>query len=1645
MKKIISYLLILTMAMSLIVALPTLTVSAESLYPECVAPTATNGGGECHAPVIEETEEYPAVKHGGNYIYDLEDIYYLFRSSYNKDANGNIISNTEFYPYGLGGEGNFETYIFQNDITIDENYWGTSGSLTGLGGNLSYATIDGKNTEGRICTIHFDNAKCLFGWGRDVTVRNLIMDGYSIYDKEDYTQHVGPLYMHGIDYDCTLENITSRLDIRVEKLGKHPTVEQKIGGVIAKFDGNLDDYLTNVVFEGSITVGTPENHVPLYGALGGIAGTSTADTGYTFHMTECHNKGNITINGDTNGKVVGGLIGLAVSNVEATNCSNSGNLTFAEDYSGSHIGGLIGSGYYIKGPVSGSTASWNILNCHNTGNIALNGDWKTDIQNGEEIIVTETVEGDTVNSYISGVSVGGLFGQITAYNETPGTVKISKCSNEGNIVNKYGKAVQIGGIIGVSTRINLTIEYCTNGVMGSTAYGAITSRNVVYTGDSGSHTGIGGIAGNLSNPGSTYYKWDGTKQADGTYNYTATVDYTDKTININNCANYGPITVSEKSATISGGGMVGRFNASPSVSISRCLNHAVIDLSKAAGWSGAAGIVGSYMTVAMPVWVYNYPDATVDRHDENGNVVYSDVQETDKEGNPVFNEDDTPKMVPIKDPGRFNFSWSSLDKGTLTITNCYNMSTGTIKGGTHAGGILGAGQQLLDNDIKLSFSYCTNEAPITGAQSAGGIVGCVGEFRETTHEQFGYLDFNYCVNKAAITVPTGLTATWYAAGGILGRTEGDSDSDIRTSGLVLDTNNKANERTSFANCANTAVIYMNQTTEAYIGEAAGYVGNYTILNTTDVSGNRNKNGTLLGGANDNPGGSRWIGTGYNEGTGNHNDYTQYGSSYFATAQAKTGLIKNETDFYNAFKESNGATGAYYIVNDFTLTTQFADGSNATKITNGVLYGNGHTITFNGGHHLFNSLGGGNGCAVYDLNFVGTINSGRSHVSPLAWHGSGNKIILSNIRSSVTINYTGTGACGGVLSKIDNSYEQLICEDVIFDGKINYNSALSYTGYACCGGIIGHAFGGGLLVNTQTAPGASITITGGAGNAERAGVGGLLGNVTSEYEIRDCVNNATISINDGTNLYVGGLVGSGIRGLDNTGSQIYIYNSHNKASTINGGAYVGGLVGGFGAQSTNSTSSTMSIEAVSSTNSADLTGTTVVGGLIATTAASDATVRLHTKCANVGDVQATAGVAGGIIGEVKTVDLLNVANTGNVSGTTRAGGLIGSSTVSATLLNCVNRGDVEADNYAGGIISNAAGVVDVEKCANGGAVTSKSTSASPATAAGIVAYIGTATSAIIDRCANSGAVSVLATASSATDTAVTAAGILGITDSAATVNNCIHMGSVITGGSSSSNSAYPISNPSSGKVTTIAARTLGNVYRVGTVNEENAANFTLSNSATGTQIKQQLDTDKLWAFDMDSLQEQREYAIDIRDNDGLYTGVSLTTLNTELADSNKTVTADWSDPNNWVYQTDVNIAEDQLIAAMTSVNNSNASYIVYIPPVINPGETETDITVSTSGFNALSLFTLTFTSDLQLDNVDTPADKLTYRIDINETETPSGTEILRYEGRNPAQQEYKLKATLTPQANENVYVAGVYKDTVGFIINYSEVPKDSYTD
>ena len=92
-----------------------------------------------------------------------------------------------------------------------------------------------------------------------------------------------------------------------------------------------------------------------------------------------------------------------------------------------------------------------------------------------------------------------------------------------------------------------------------------------------------------------------------------------------------------------------------------------------------------------------------------------------------------------------------------------------------------------------------------------------------------------------------------------------------------------------------------------------------------------------------------------------------------------------------------------------------------------------------------------------------------------------------------------------------------------------------------------------------------------------------------------------------------------------------------------------------------------------------------------------------NCSFVGQVTCTYGVAGGIIGDCRSVTVRACKNTGTVYGDTKAGGIAACTSEDVDMLHCYNAGKVSSKQYAGGIISTVSQTI-LKYCYNIGDIT-----------------------------------------------------------------------------------------------------------------------------------------------------------------------------------------------------------------------------------------------------------------------------------------------------------------------------------------------------
>ena len=193
----------------------------------------------------------------------------------------------------------------------------------------------------------------LFGYAKDATIKNLVMENVTITSEKAYFAEVGAVVGH-LEGNSTLENITIKGDVQIA--GCVENVEaSRIGGVVG---GNAAGTITVknvhvIANEGSYVKGG--SHV------GGIAG----------QLQVTNNFENCSTNIDvTAGRFfAGGIIGCAGLNDTYTNCHSTGNVAVVAGRSGN------ANDLYRTGGIAGG---WNdaadkvltVNNCSYTGNVS---------------------------------------------------------------------------------------------------------------------------------------------------------------------------------------------------------------------------------------------------------------------------------------------------------------------------------------------------------------------------------------------------------------------------------------------------------------------------------------------------------------------------------------------------------------------------------------------------------------------------------------------------------------------------------------------------------------------------------------------------------------------------------------------------------------------------------------------------------------------------------------------------------------------------------------------------------------------------------------------------------------------------------------------------------------------------------------------------------------------------------------------------------------------------------------------------------------------------------------------------------------------------------------------------------------------------
>ncbi len=320
------------------------------------------------------------------------------------------------------------SYYLANDITLPAN--ATLGDITFTG------TLDGNNHKIKGYTFtgadaYYDVA--IFPSCKNATFKNLSLTNVNI-NINSGVNGAKIATLAGYAKDCTFTNIKTSGTITLNGAGDM-YCSYYIGGIIGTGINCTLKKCTNSI---NIKVNCPTLY---YSAI--VCGIGD---GLYPSITDCTNKGSITLNGTSNSNAYG----LVSSATKATNCKNSGNITVT----------------YTPTSESRSTPSAEVagmcstvekaVSCYNTGAIKL-----------------------TCNNSAPTVTyVAGLICKATSVK-----ANITKCSNKGKVTfSGVGRDLYVGGVVGDCAKItqcyNTGKVSATNTSSYGNSIGGLTGRQV---------------------------------------------------------------------------------------------------------------------------------------------------------------------------------------------------------------------------------------------------------------------------------------------------------------------------------------------------------------------------------------------------------------------------------------------------------------------------------------------------------------------------------------------------------------------------------------------------------------------------------------------------------------------------------------------------------------------------------------------------------------------------------------------------------------------------------------------------------------------------------------------------------------------------------------------------------------------------------------------------------------------------------------------------------------------------------------------------------------------------------------------------------------------------------------------------------------
>lgn len=377
------------------------------------------------------------------------------------------------------------------------------------------------------------------------------------------------------------------------------TADQVDMGILANV---VSGTVTGCKSQGSLTFnvasGVTKEH-----RIGGLIG-SVAESGAV--VSDCINEAsvtNLTSNNTDDGElIIGGVVGsFWGTEFHISGCKNKGDITSTSHWGKTPaLGGIIGQG----GNGTDGTSDFSIASCSNSGAISCSGSTDNSIQVGGiagyvrfATMTSLSNSGSISNSgtAAANVCIGGILGYVDKSCDMTET----KATNSGDVTNYgSGKLVSIGGVLGRNSSGYLNAKGSSSNYLSNS--GTISDQSTV----SGADLSVGGIVGYTTTGIKLQYArntgainiLNGTRDADVEIGGIA--GFLDNTaLNVNNCRNYGDVTVS---ATITkdlyAGGIVGLFSYSSTGDKYNLVFEATVDthLATVTGENCTAGLFGAH-------------------------------------------------------------------------------------------------------------------------------------------------------------------------------------------------------------------------------------------------------------------------------------------------------------------------------------------------------------------------------------------------------------------------------------------------------------------------------------------------------------------------------------------------------------------------------------------------------------------------------------------------------------------------------------------------------------------------------------------------------------------------------------------------------------------------------------------------------------------------------------------------------------------------------------------------------------------------------------------------------------------------------------------------------------------------------------------